>query len=48
MERMGHDSVRAAMMYQHPTSEASRRIADSISGMIQCGHGADSHDEPNG
>ena len=23
------------MMYQHPTSAASHRIADSISGMIQ-------------
>ena len=34
MERMGHDSVRAAMLYQHPTTEASRRIADSIGGMI--------------
>jgi len=48
MERMGHDSVRAAMMYQHPTTEASRRIADSISGMIQRAEGADGHDEPKG
>jgi hypothetical protein len=29
----------------HPTSAASHRIANSISGMIQCPHGAD---EPNG
>ena len=48
MERMGHDSVRAAMIYQHPTSEASRRIADSISGMIQRAEDVDDSDEPNG
>lgn len=48
MERMGHDSVRAAMMYQHPTAEASRRIADSISGMIQRAEDVDDSDEPNG
>lgn len=35
MDRMGHDSVRAAMMYQHATAQASRLIADSLSGMIQ-------------
>ena len=35
MDRMGHDSVRAAMVYQHATTQASRRIADSISGMIE-------------
>ena len=48
MERMGHDSVRAAMMYQHPTSEASHRIADSISGMIQRAEDVDDSDEPKG
>lgn len=48
MERMGHDSVRAAMIYQHPTSEASHRIADSISGMIQRAEDVDDSDEPNG
>ena len=48
MERMGHDSVRAAMMYQHPTTEASRRIADSISDMIQRAEDVDDSDEPNG
>jgi integrase len=35
MDRMGHDSVRAAMIYQHSTTEASRVIADSISDLIQ-------------
>ncbi len=35
MDRMGHDSVRAAMIYQHKSTEASRAIADSISDLIQ-------------
>ncbi len=39
MDRMGHDSVRAAMIYQHATTEASRLIADSISGMIDRAQG---------
>ena len=28
-------ALRAAMMYQHATAQASRLIADSLSGMIQ-------------
>jgi integrase len=28
--RMGRDSVRAAMIYQHATSAADRRIADAL------------------
>ncbi|MET8160392.1 site-specific integrase [Sphaerisporangium sp. NPDC005289] len=34
MERMGHDSVRAAMIYQHSTAEADRKIADAMDGKI--------------
>ncbi|MCG5219606.1 site-specific integrase [Streptosporangium sp. KLBMP 9127] len=34
MERMGHDSVRAAMIYQHTTAEADRKIADAMDGKI--------------
>jgi integrase len=30
MGRMGHDSVRAAMIYQHATTQADARIADSL------------------
>jgi len=30
MARMGHDSVRAAMIYQHATSDADRAIADAL------------------
>ncbi|WP_181871537.1 tyrosine-type recombinase/integrase [Sphaerisporangium album] len=35
MERMGHDSVRAAMIYQHSTAQADRKIADAMNSMIQ-------------
>ncbi len=31
MERMGHDTMRAALIYQHTTTEADRRIADALS-----------------
>jgi integrase len=30
MTRMGHASVRAAIVYQHATTEADARIADSL------------------
>jgi integrase len=30
MSRMGHDSVRAASIYQHATTQADARIADSL------------------
>jgi integrase len=30
MTRMGHDSVRAAIIYQHATTEADARIAGSL------------------
>ena len=30
MARMGHDSVRAAIIYQHATSEADARIAAAL------------------
>jgi integrase len=30
MARMGHDSVRAAIIYQHATTEADARIAASL------------------
>ena len=30
MARVGHDSVQAAMIYQHATSEADRAVADKL------------------
>jgi integrase len=35
MDCMGHDSVRAAMIYQHKTATAGQAIADAISGAVQ-------------
>ena len=35
MERMGHDSMRAALIYQHATPDADRRIADALDGQIR-------------
>ncbi|MEU7002887.1 tyrosine-type recombinase/integrase, partial [Nonomuraea sp. NPDC046570] len=34
MERMGHDSVRAAMIYQHSTAETDRKIANALDDKI--------------
>jgi hypothetical protein len=40
MNRMGHDSLRAALIYQHATQKADRRIADGLERML------DEHGEP--
>jgi hypothetical protein len=34
MARMGHDSARAALIYQHATSEADQEIAAALSGPV--------------
>ncbi len=35
MQRMGHDDMRAALIYQHITAGADRRIADALRGGIE-------------
>jgi integrase len=35
MDRMGHDSARAALVYQHKTTAAGRAIADALSAQIE-------------
>lgn len=35
MARMGHDSPRAALIYQHATSEADQEIAAALSGLVE-------------
>ena len=35
MTRMGHDSPRAAMIYQHATNAADQLIADGLSLLIE-------------
>ncbi|WP_280376893.1 tyrosine-type recombinase/integrase [Nocardia wallacei] len=42
MARMGHDDMRAALIYQRATDQAQRRIADDLSAMVKNyrdGHG---------
>ncbi|GAA4217003.1 site-specific integrase [Actinocatenispora rupis] len=42
MARMGHDSMNAALIYQHATSEADRAIADALNAKLPSGD-----DEPD-
>ena len=35
MARMGHDSLRAGLIYQHATSEAGRAIAAAIDAQVK-------------
>ena len=34
MARMGHDDMRATLIYQRATSEADRRIAERVSRLV--------------
>jgi integrase len=44
MARMGHDSVEAALIYQHATSEADRAVADKLNDRLMRERGDD--DDP--
>jgi hypothetical protein len=35
MAPMGHDDMRAALIYQRATSEADQRIADRLSALVE-------------
>ena len=35
MHRMGHGSMRAALIYQHATTERDRQIADRLSTLVE-------------
>jgi len=51
MTRMGHDSMRAALIYQHNTQGADRKIADAMEALIATGRSLvarGSHDECTG
>ncbi|MGH3567809.1 MAG: hypothetical protein ACRDRH_17620 [Pseudonocardia sp.] len=45
MARMGHDDMRAALIYQRATSEADRLIADRLSGLVDQHRGTRRDDE---
>jgi hypothetical protein len=38
MTRIGHDSPRAALIYQHATTVEDRAIADRLSGLVDAHH----------
>jgi integrase len=44
MARMGHDSERAALIYQHETRGADQRITDAIDSHVQAERGKDDDD----
>jgi hypothetical protein len=39
MTRMGHDSPRAALIYQHASKEADRAIADAVNMVVKQAQG---------
>jgi integrase len=41
MERMGHSSIRAALIYLHATAERQRKLADSLGTFIEAERAAD-------
>jgi hypothetical protein len=44
MHRMGHGSMRAALLYQHATTDRDRRIADAMQDMIDASRTASDAD----
>ncbi|CNF21674.1 phage integrase family protein [Mycobacterium tuberculosis] len=48
MDRMGHDSARAAMIYQHATSQTGRAIADALNAKIEAEREAGDDDQDGG
>jgi integrase len=48
MARMGHDDMRAALIYQRATSEADKKIADRLSGLVDERQAGEQHEGPIG
>jgi hypothetical protein len=44
MTRMGHDSMRAALIYKHKTQGADRKIADAMEAVIEAAIEKDASD----
>lgn len=47
MQRMGHSTVRAAMIYQHATEARSRQLADRLDALVRAQR-ATEEGEPGG
>lgn len=45
MAGMGHDDMRAALIYQHATDDADRRLAERLSGLVDEQRGPRPDDE---
>lgn len=45
MHRMGHGSMRAALVYQHATTDRDRNIADALGALIDAGRKDDESDD---
>ena len=57
MDRMGHSTTRAALIYLHKTAGRDRKIADALSKLVEEARqdqkededsGPDGHDDPEG
>ncbi|MFL6053363.1 MAG: tyrosine-type recombinase/integrase [Actinoallomurus sp.] len=48
MARMGHDNERAALIYQHASNKADRKVAEGLDALLKEARGAeDAGDDPN-
>jgi integrase len=48
MSRMGHDDMRAALIYRRATSEADQRIADELAALVDEHNGEEEDDDDDG
>jgi integrase len=47
MARMGHDNERAALIYQHASNQADRKIAEGLNALVESSRGSDDGDDPD-
>jgi hypothetical protein len=45
MTRMGHDNERAALIYQHASNQADRKIAEGLDMLLRAAHVEDDSDD---
>jgi hypothetical protein len=48
MARMGHDNERAALIYQHRSSAADRKIADGLDKLVRAERTKDEQEKGDG
>ncbi|MCW2861377.1 MAG: site-specific integrase [Actinoallomurus sp.] len=47
MARMGHDNERAALIYQHASNQADRKIAEGLSALVEGARKPENGDGPD-